>query len=343
MVKKANRGRASAIWTALAAGSLGLLRPLLIQGGRAAWLAPLLCVPLALGVAWLWRRLGDLRDLSRPALALYYLWALILLAGSARGYAQRLVITTRGDSPWLFLATAAALCLWLCRGEGAVAARSGRLLFLGVAVVLGVTVALSLPGLGWENLWPIEGEAVSGLPAAVLLCMSLVGCGIYGLCLPAGEGRRTPWAASICAALACLLLAITGSFGPVLAVGRAEPVLLLLEGVRVPGVFRHGEAALEGGLALADLTLMTVLAYGCKAIWGRVVPAGASWAGLLPAAGAILAAGILPGSWQISLAARWMSAGNLMFGVLIPAAAVLTPKARERGKHRPYFVAKKRP
>lgn len=324
-----NEGRTSALWTALAAGSLGLLGPILAEGGSLAWLAPLLCLPLALGVGRLWGGLGSLPNaLGRPALALYYGWALVLLAESAFGYADRLVTTARSGSPWFFLGTAAALCLWLCRGGGAIPARSGRLFFLGVAAVLGLTVALSLPGLRWENLWPPEGA--KGLPGAALLCVSLSGYGVYGLCLPE-DGRKRggwAWALSLCAIVAGMLLALIGSFGSPLTAGRPEPVLLLLEGVQVPGIFRHGEAALEGGLALADLTLMMVLAYGCKELWTKLAPGRSPWWGLLPAAGAILAAGVMPLHWQTVLTARVVPAGNLLFGILGPGVAIFTRRAK---------------
>lgn len=339
MRRGTDRGRAPLLWTALAAGGLGLLGPALTQGGRLSWLGPLVCLPLALGVGWLWRKMGDLpagmeRAFGPPALALYYLWSLVLLTESAIGYARRLVATLPGDSPWLFLAAAALLCPWLCRGDGRVALRAGRLFFGAVAVVLTLAAVLSLPGLRWENLWPMEEAAVSGLPASALLWLSLAGYGVYGLCLPGAdlsqeEGRVWPWGVAVCCLLAGLLLALTGSFGWALAGGRAEPILLLLEGVQVPGVFRHGEAALEGGLALADLTLMTVLMYGAKALWGRLLPRRSSRWGLIPAAGAILAAGLLPDGWWAVLGERVAPAGNLLFGAVGPALALLTIRRRK--------------
>lgn len=327
-----NEGRTSALWTALAAGSLGLLGPILAEGGRLAWLAPLLCLPLALGIGRLWRRLGSLPSaFGRPVLLLYYIWALVLLAESGFGYVDRLVTTARSGSPWCFLAAAAALCLWLCRGGGAIPARSGRIFFLGVAAVLALTVALSLPGLRWENLWPPEKGEGSGLPAAALLSLSLAGYGVYGLCLPEDGQKKAggPWAVFICIIVAGMLLALIGSFGAPLSAGRPEPVLLLLEGVQVPGIFRHGEAALEGGLALADLTLMAVLTYGCRELWSGLVPGKSPWWGLLPPAGAILTAGLIPPSWQAVLTGRIIPIGNLLLGVLAPGVALFTRKIKE--------------
>ena len=134
-----------------------------------------------------------------------------------------------------------------------------------------------------------------------------------------------------------MLLALTGSFGAPLAGEREEPILLLLEGVQVPGVFRHGEAALEGGLALADLTLMAVVTYGCKAVWQEAEPEAPAWPGLVLPAGAILTAGVIPPQWQRPLTAYVVPVGNLILGILIPAVTVLIRKGTKRTKTRSIF------
>lgn len=312
------------------AGGLGVLGPVLTQGGRPGWAAPLLCLPLAVVVGRAWRSLGDLpRRLSRGLAALYYLWALALLAVSAREYLARLLVTIPGDSPWLFLAAAAGLALWLARGDGYVTLRAGGLLFGVAAAVLAVAVALSLPGLRLENLWPPEGATLPDLLRGTVFCAALAGYGVYGLCLPRGAGRVWPWAVSLCGLVSGLLFALVGSFGPVLAAGRPQPVLLLLEGVQVPGVFRHGEAALEGGLALADLGLMAVLTYGCKALWGRALPAAPAWAGLVLPVGALLCGGLLSGEPSQMLSGI-LIAGNLLTGILCPGLQLFLHR-RERG------------
>lgn len=335
-MRETREGRASAIWTALAAGSFGYLAPALTEGERLAWVIPLLCVLPALGIGAAWKRVGEMTEtVGKPVLFLYYVWALVLLLESGMGYAARLRTTAHWDSPWLFLGAAAALSLWLCRGAGTIPARAGRLLFLAVAAVLILSLALSLPGLRWENLWPVRGEDLEGVPEAILFWLSLSGYGVYGLFLPKGGGRSWPWTVAIGAMAAGLLLALTGSFGAPLAGERAEPILLLLEGVRVPGVFRHGEAALEGGLALADLTLMAVLTYGCKAIWSKIAPGAPVWLGLLPPAAAIAGAGLLPPQWQRELTAFLIPAGNLALGTLAPAAAALLKTAGEWNTGRP--------
>ena len=296
--------RSACLWTGMACAGLGLLGPLLALCGGWAWVLPLACLPAAVGVAELWRRLGDISDLPRPLRGVYLLWGLVLLAASAGASARRLLLSYRGENPWLYLIAGAALCLWLCGREGKIPCRTGRLLFLPAAAVLLVLLALSLPGLRWENLGMEKAPEGKELAQGFLLCLSLSGYGVYGLSLPGRAGGKT-WRVSLCALLSALLLSLGATFGPVLAAGRQEPVLLLLEGAQVPGIFRHGEAALESGLSLGELVLLMMLAYGCRAVAGRT--------GLLLAAGAILTGGFLPNG-----AAKLVPIGNLTMGVLVP-------------------------
>ena len=324
--------------TALLPAALGLLGQVAARAGRLSWLGPVVVLPVGLCLCLLWKELGE-RDLSQgleeafgPFLGkgcqlLYFLWALFLLSGSAGRYAARLMTTTEGEPVrWLYLLAALGLCLWLSRGTGAVLARTGKLFFLATGAVLVLVLALALPAVDWQNLWPPEGADLWGLLPGAGLCLSLSGYGIYALCLPRGRGsgmRSWPWAAWGCGIFAALLFIVVGAFGPALTLRMGEPFLYLLEGVQVPGAFRRGEAALVAALALSDVTLLALLTRGAVTLWKNLTPGwrgGGFWVAL-----AFLAAGVLP----VGMAGRWIPVGNLIMGILLPAFSVFTRKLRK--------------
>lgn len=332
--------------TALVPAALGLLRPVIMLGGRLSWLAPALALPLGACLCRAWGRLGE-QDLQRglergfgvflgkTAALAYLIWGLVLLADSARRYSDRLLAVFEGESVrWLFLLSALGVTLWLGRREGGAFARTGRIFFLTVGITLCGILVLALPGVDWKNLLPPEPREWRGLPGAGALCLSLAGYGVYALCLPRRRGeepeRTWPWAAWGCGALSVLLLVVLGVFGPALAERMGDPFLYLLEGVRAPGAFRRGEAGLIAVLSLADLALLALLGRGCMALWRSLLPPIPAL-GCIPVAGAFLLAGVLP-----TVGAVWRSwvgilpAGNLVLGVLVPALAALLGRIRER-------------
>ena len=348
MVNKHNGGasrreRLALTVTALVPAALGSLGLLAGSAGRLAWLAPVAALPGGVLLCRIWGSLGE-RELSlglKEAFgkefgkvweAIYFFWALFLIVERAGGYARRLMTTTEGEpTRWLFLGTALALCLWLCRGNGAVLARTGKLFFLVIMVVLVVTLLLSLPGLDWRNLWPRKAGDLAGLPMAAGAVLSLAGYGIFALCLPrAGEDKPRPaaWTMWSSLGLAALVFVVLGAFGPVLTAGQEEPFLLLLQGVAVPGAFRRGEAALIAALALADWALLALLTWGCKRLWGSMTGVGRGSGWLVSSA--FLVAGFLP-CWP-GLHSRMAGVtvwGNLVFGIGVPVAALFTRKEKE--------------
>lgn len=343
------RERLALTVTALVPGVLGTLAVLAGSAGTLAWLAPVIALPVGLLLCRAWEDLGEKglplglegafgRGPGKCLEALYLLWALFLTVERADGYARRLMTTTEGESVrWLYLGVGLALCLWLSRGGGAVLARTGKLFFLAVTVVLALSLLLALPGADWRNLWPPRTEDLPGLPMAAVTALSLSGYGVFALCLPGREeeGRPGVWTVGSCAVFSALILAVVGAFGPALAARMKEPFLLLLQGVEVPGAFRRGEAVLTAALALADWALLALLTWGCGRLWSSLT--GFVRGGGVLTAGAFLAAGLLPRWPELQRGMTEMVVwGNLIFGVGLPALGFLLKKGergrKERGK-----------
>lgn len=341
------RERLELMVASLAPAALGMVTVPVAAAGRLAWLAPMLALPVGLLLCRLWRTLGEEslsqgldaafgQWLGKVAEGAYLLWGIVLLAASARRYADRLAATVgEGNSRWLLLAASLAVTLWLSRGKGASFARTGRIFFLAVTTVLSAVFLLALSSLRWENLWPAKREEVAGLPVAGLAVLSLAGYGIYALCLPRKKGsglREGVWTTWACGGLAALLFAVVGAFGPALVERMNEPILYLLRGVGLAGAFQRGEAALAAIIALGDLALLALLEWSCGALGSALIPKW-TWGRYPMAALAFLIAGLLPNRETVLFfSEKVIPVGNLFFGVLLPAFAVLTETIRNRRK-----------
>lgn len=329
--------------------ALALLGPLIVVAGRLSWLAPVAAFPLVLGIKRLWQGLngsqnglaGGLREafggVWGPIIAAFYLlWGHFLLWAAAGRYARRLSAAL-GEGHWLYLAVGLALALWLGQGGRPLLARGVRVLLLCALTALALALVVALPGVERRNLWPVERADLAGFLPAVALTASLSGWGVFAPAVPGErEGETAPsrtwiWTAVGCGALSLLLLAAVGCFGPALAARMDDPFLYLLEGVRVPGAFRRGEAALCALLIPGEVALQALLIRSCTALWGSLAP---RWRGR----GVGLTAG------AIFLLAGWIGEGpvtgnllfwgGLLFGVGLPGLAFLRRKGG-RGAEEP--------
>lgn len=322
--------------TAVLPPALALLGPLVVVAGRLSWLAPVAALPLGMGVKWLWKGLRGGRNglleglkgafgggLGRVCGLFYLLWGHFLLWVAAGRYSLRLSAAL-GEGRWLYLAAGLGLALWLGQRGRPLLARGVRVLLLCALTGLGLALLVALPGMEVRNLLPVEAGELAGFLPALALTVSLSGWGVFALALPAedgGEGTGPAWAAMGCGVLALLLLAAVGCFGPALVERMDDPFLYLLEGVRVPGAFRRGEAALCALLALGELALLALLVRGCGALWEGLAPRWQGRGAGLAAAAMFLLAGWWDGGAMTGNLLFW---GGLLFGVALPGLAVLT-------------------
>lgn len=338
--------------------ALALLGPLVVVGGRLSPLVPVAAFPLIMGVKGLWKGLnggqnglfGGLKEsfgrVWGPVFAAFYLvWGHFLLWVAAERYARRLSAAL-GEGRWLYLAAALALALWLGQGGRPLLARGVRALLLCALAALALALLVALPGVERRNLRPVERADLVGFLPAVALVVSLSGWAVFALAIPGGREEETApsrtwtWMAVGCGILALLLLAAVGCFGPALVERMDDPFLYLLEGVRVPGAFRRGEAALCALLIPGELALQALLVRGCAALWEGLAPRmGGRGAGLTAAAMFLLAGWVEGGPMTGNL----LFCGGLLFGAGLPGLAFLLRRARGGSEGRAHLVWKKAP
>lgn len=342
MDKETGLGQRRALTAAaLLPAVVGTLRFPLEAAGRLAWLCPILALPVGLLLYRLWREVSLEGMLARWGRLLgwgYLLWGIALLWGTAAGSTGRLLRSLgaggRRETLWL---TLLLLTLYLTR-KTRVLTRAGALFFPAVAFLLGGIFLLSLPALRLENLFPVGGEELKGLPAGAAWALSLFGYGGYAALLPGKEGPgRGGWLGWLCAGVAGLMLAVVGVFGPALALKMDESFLYLLGGVGVPGAFQRGEALLMALAALGDLALLGLLARGCGLLWEGLAGEGSRF----PLAVGFALALFFPGEGIRFLAGWGGLAGNLIFGAGIPLLSVFTRKVSGAKIGSPHFVGEK--
>lgn len=335
------RGSSTAGQLALVAAlppALALLGPLIVVAGRLSFLVPVAAFPLGMGIKRLWKGLNGgqkgLFDALKEAFggvwgpifaAFYLVWGHFLLWAAAGRYAHRLSAAL-GEGRWLYLAVGLALALWLGRGGRPRLTRGIQVMLLCTLTALALALLVALPGVERRNLWPVERADLAGFLPALALAVSLSGWAVFTLAVPrereekAVPSRGWTWTAVGCGALSLLLLAAVGCFGPALVERMDDPFLYLLEGVRVPGAFRRGEAALCALLIPGELALQALLVRGCAALWEGLAPRlGGRGAGLT--AGAMfLLAGWVEGGPMTGNLLFW---GGLLFGIGLPGLAFL--------------------
>lgn len=327
---------------ALLPAAVGSLKFPVWAAGRLAWLCPLAALPVGLLLCWVWKgRPGRFLE-GTPGVGgwllagLYLAWDVILLWGSAAGSADRLLRSVgTGGHRWVILLTALLLTLYLTRRDQ-ILARAGKLFFPVVVVLLLAVFLLNLPSLRWENLTPVVGREIRGVPAGAAWALSLSGYGIYAAFLPARreENGGERWSLWGCAALSALLLAMVGVFGPALTLRMDEPLLYLLSGAGVPGAFQRGEALLSALAALGDLALIGLLSQSGSRLW-RYLFGRAGW---IPTVAGFALALLTPGAGTAILTGWTGFWGNLILGAAIPLFSVLTGKSRRAQKAGPHFV-----
>ena len=218
--------------------------------GRAAWITPLLALPLLLGWAKALslllaeRRGGEqLPDLllrlgGRAALVPLTVWALVYTAFVLRSGADRLVGTVyAGASPWVFAQAMGLLALWAALGTPRALARVGRMLLPLLLGALLLLLGLALFSADAGNLLPLTaGDLLPALQGMVVPLDVLAGAGT-ALCFLAGglreEGRDlfpplALWCVGLCALLALMGAAVTGVFGAPLAASLPRSFFVLV-------------------------------------------------------------------------------------------------------------------
>lgn len=264
--------------------------------GRAAWLSALPALPVVLalclavfpllragpegtGLAGAFRAvLGEWA--GRAVLWAYLIWGVLLLAADARRYALRFLSTSYRNAPLgLFIAVLLAAAFWVGRGRLSTLARAGEIFYLALAAALGLTLFFGLFQMRAAHVLPLWLEDVPNVAAASLPVLGVLGYAVFGAFLAGGVNPREDdrrrcvrWAAAFCGALTALQLVCLGAFGPGLTLRMDAPFFMMVKGIGAEGAFERVESVVIALWVLADLALLALLVFACRAIVCQVLP-----------------------------------------------------------------------
>lgn len=343
-----DRQKMAAVWAALLAPASALVATLARWGGGLGWLGPLAALPFALFGVWRYHRLGPggicqalktrWGGVGKALLPIYYLWAALTAALTAGSCVDRLRRTDYGEtSAWvLALALTAVAAYLVCRGAR-VFSRAVEVLYLALAAVAGLFLALGAFHVHWESLRPEAGRAAGAVGAALpVLCTFAVG-GLAAF-LPREGGENGPkeaekrtvwprWVAGWCLVTAALGAVVMGTLGPAVTAQGPQPLFLALQGLGGEGGFQRLEALGTAAWVLSDLILI-----GLAALAGQGLAGERPW-GAWPVAACAFLGGCFLDNETVAPFGVWLQGINLALGGVLP---VLLSLGQRRG--RPYLV-----
>ena len=312
--------------------------------GRAAWLSPLLALPIALLVCMALYALlrampvgtglaGAMQAvLGKPfgncLIAVYFLFGGAALCINTKQYALRFLSTSYRNAPLvLFILVLLAMVLWMGRGELAAFVRAGEIFYLALSVALGLVLLFGLFQVEARHILPVWIEDLPAVLYGTVPVLGVLGYGIFGAFL-AGEVKREEenrkkclhWAVGLCGVLLALEIVCLGNFGPILTARMDAPFFMMVKGIGVQGAFERVESVIIALWVLSDLLLLGLLIFACRKMAAAlgmkedrkvVLPLI-----LVAALGAIV---LLPDEFTRSQQMESiLRIGNLVLGVLLP-------------------------
>ncbi len=290
-------------------------------GGALGWVGPLAALPVALFGVWRYHRLGQpcrllKKGAGKALLPIYYIWAAGTAALTAGSCVDRLRRTDYGEtSAWVLALALTAVAAYLtCRSPRAFL-RAVEVLYLALAVVVGLFLVLGVAHIRWENLRPEAEEVWGGLSAALpVLCTLSVG-GLVAFLPQEGETEGVPvwgrWVCGWCLTAAGLAAVVLGALGAAVTAQGSQPLFLALQGLGGEGGFQRLEALGTAAWVLSDLTLMGVAALAGQGL------AGHKW-GLWPVLVCAFLGGCFLDNRTVAPFGTWLQGVNLALGGVLP-------------------------
>jgi len=219
--------------------------------GQAAWLSPLLALPVLLGYGWLLRHLlarrlpgEDAITLLRRALGeraggaaafLIGLFFLFYAAFTLRSGAQRFMTTIFPQAkPAPFVLSMGALAALAAAGPKRALGRCGKVILPLLLLALGFVLLAALPSVRIDNLLPLRPRdalpSLRGSAPSIDVVTGVLFVSVF-LSTPGEPGRFTAgaiWIALLCLPLSLLGIALVGNFGAELTASLQRPFFYLV-------------------------------------------------------------------------------------------------------------------
>ena len=317
--------------------------------GKGAWLSALLAFPAAAAYLWLARRGALLRRegeglceliaraapgrAGRMALAVLALWLCVYAGFVLRSGADRFLVTVYPNTPAaFFILTMAGAALWAAYAPLHQAARTVKLLFPAVGLILALVLLSSLGRLRAENLLPLSLDDAPGVLAGSLAALDVLLWSFYAaaMLLPGirkgsiSYRRLLPGLGAGCALLSLMSAEIVGSFGAPLAAELSWPFFSLVRNLVFFRSIERVEALVVALWVFPDFLIVSLFLRAARraltlSLSARFPRAGASRAlpGLCAAASAAFALLSAPDAKSLQLLSDTVIPGVSLFFALV--------------------------
>lgn len=316
--------------------------------GPAAWLCPLLAVPMILALAWVTESLhrgmapGEglsplllrvLGPAAGRALLLLYAGGLIIYAGFVlRSGGERFAATVYQQSrPEPFMLLLLALCLAAAFGTGKALGRMAVILRGILVPVLAAVFLLTAPNVSGKNLlpaadWSVPGILLGALPVFPMACVGTLLVFLGDCSAPEGKSvRRSLPAVALSVVVGSLLcLETVGVFGPKLTARLSYPFFTMTRDISLSHLAQRVEAVVVALWVFSDFILCALLLRCVNTTVRALIPRGQGKWVLWPEAAAIYLCGHFVGTSTVQALLWQDKIVPLGLSILVPGGYLLT-------------------
>lgn len=265
-----------------------------LLAGRAAWISPLVALPLGAALVAVTRRarknapegLG-LQDMAMLALGpvagrvfgvLFALWLTFYGGFLARSAAERLLATVYPNgSVGIFIIVMLLVTLITASGAAKTLSRTAEVLMPILVAVIAVVLLSAIPDVTAENLLPVTYRDAGRAAYGAAPIFNVMSAFVYFLFLtghvrrPRGERpHRFPWLPLLALVAFGVTFFTLGTLGDKLAVSMENAFFVVIRNLRVLGVAERVEAVVVAIWIVTDFTFLASVLMIVSEIWRSV-------------------------------------------------------------------------
>ena len=277
---------------------VGLLSPIIrlfpvisvSTGGKAAWLSPILAIPVTLLLAMMIRRflknsgpdeaLGDMiikavgSVAGKIVLALIALWLIFYTGFIVKSSAERLLSSIYPNGqPGVFVITLMAAGAYMAIGNLKSLGRMAEIFAAVIVTILIIILVAAAIKIEPGNLLPVKLDDIDNIAIGAIPVANVIGIGSYAAFLKSGTDKKgeykyIPFLALIIAAITITTL---GTLGEHLVSSLQHSFFVMLRDIELTGMLERIEAAVIITWVITDLVYVTLLLKVCGSIFDTVV------------------------------------------------------------------------
>ncbi|MBQ8830297.1 MAG: GerAB/ArcD/ProY family transporter [Oscillospiraceae bacterium] len=260
------------------------------MGGKAAWLSPIVALPVALMLTALIHRflkksapdeaLGDMiikavgSIAGRIVLAILALWLMFYTGFIVKSSAERLIssIYPNGQSG-IFVITLLAVGVYMATGKLKSLGRMTEIFAAVIGAILLIILVTAAFKIEPSNLLPVTVRDVDNIAVGAIPAANIIGIGAYAAFLKTGNEKAGRYKSVLIMTLIITAITVTtlGILGEELIGSLQHSFFVMLRDIELAGVLERIEAAVIITWVITDLVYVTILLKICGQICDTVL------------------------------------------------------------------------